>query len=96
MKEYSISWSPIAEETYLGVISRILERWTIKEAEDFEEKVESLIDKLRTHKYLCPSSKMQKNLRRCIISAQTSLIYHIKGNVIELVSFFDNRSQHQH
>jgi len=36
MKEYSISWSPIAEETYLDVISRILERWTIKEAEDFE------------------------------------------------------------
>lgn len=96
MKEYSIYWSPLAEETYLNVLSQILESWTVREAEAFEAKVESLIDKLRTHKYLCPSSKMQKSLRRCVISAQTSLVYQIRENVIELITFYDNRSQHQH
>lgn len=50
MKEYQISWSPLAEETYLNILSQILERWAIKEAEAFEAKVESLIDKLRTQK----------------------------------------------
>ena len=96
MKQYLISWSPLAEETYLNTLSKILERWTNKEAEEFEAKVESLIDKLRTQKYLCPSSKKQKSLRRCVIAPQTSLIYQIKEDVIELVAFYDNRSKHQY
>ena len=94
MKEYLISWSPLAEETYLKTLSSILERWTVKEAEDFENKVESLLEKLKTQKRLCPPSAKQKSLRRCVIAPQTSLVYQIKENIIELVSFFDNRSEH--
>jgi plasmid stabilization system protein ParE len=67
MKEYFVIWSPLAEETYLYVLTHLLEKWTIREAEEFETKVESLIDKLRTHKYLCPASKKQKSLRRCVL-----------------------------
>ncbi len=50
MKEYFISWSPLAEETYLKTLSLILDRWTLKEAEDFEAKVNRLIKKLKIHK----------------------------------------------
>ena len=96
MKEYFISWSPLAEETYLKTLSQILERWTLKEAEDFETKVNSLIEKLKIHKQLCPPSGKQKFLRRCVITPQTSLIYQIKANTIELVAFFDNRSNHKY
>jgi len=96
MKEFLISWSPLAEETYLNILSQMLDRWTVREAEAFETQVESLIDKLRKQKYLCPSSKKQKSLRRCVIAPQTSLVYQITGDVIELVAFFDNRSQHQY
>lgn len=46
MKEYFVIWSPLAEETYLYVLTQVLEKWTIREAEEFETKVESLIDKL--------------------------------------------------
>jgi len=94
MKEYLISWSPLAEETYLKTLSFILEKWTVKEAEAFERKVESLLEKLKTQKHLCPPSNKQKSLRRCVIAPQTSLIYQIKNNIIELVAFFDNRSEH--
>ncbi len=96
MIEHLIFWSPLAEETYLKTISRILDRWTIKEVEDFEVKVESLIEKLKTHKHLCPPSNKQKSLRRCVIAPQTSLVYRIKDNIIELVAFFDNRSEHKY
>jgi plasmid stabilization system protein ParE len=96
MKGYLISWSPLAEETYLKILSSILEGWTFKEAEDFEYKVESLLEKLKTQKRLCPPSDKQKSLRRCVIAPQTSLVYQFKDNVIELVAFFDNRSQHQY
>lgn len=96
MIEYLISWSPLAEETYLKTLSQILDRWTVKEAESFEAKVESLIAKLKTQKRLCPPSDKQKSLRRCVIAPQTSLVYQIKDNIIELVAFFDNRSEHQY
>ena len=91
-----ISWSPLAEETILKTLSQILDRWTIKEAEDFEAKVENLIEKLKTQKRLCPPSNKQKSLSRCVIAPQTSLVYQIKENSIELVAFFDNRNEHQY
>ncbi len=94
MNDYLIYWSPLAEETYLRTLSQILERWTIKEAIAFEAKVESLIKKLKIHKHLCPPSDKFKKLRRCVLSPQTSLAYQIKDNIIELVAFFDNRSEH--
>ena len=46
MKEYLIFWSPLAEDTYLKTLAAILEKWTIKEAEDFEHKVDNLLDML--------------------------------------------------
>lgn len=48
MKKCDIFWSPLAEESYLNTLSQIIERWTVKEAEEFEAKVESLIEKLKT------------------------------------------------
>lgn len=96
MRQYQIIWSPLAEESYLNTLSQILSRWTIKEAEDFEAKVEGLIEKLKTQKYLCPASSKQSNLRRCVIAPQTSLVYQIKYDVIELVTFIDNRSDHRY
>lgn len=88
MKKYSISWSPQAEHTYLKTLASILEKWTVKEAEDFEKKVEDLLDTLKTQKRLCPPVHKQKNLRRCVITPQTSLVYQIKNdNIIEIVAF---------
>ncbi len=94
MKQYLIFWSPLAEETFLKTLSFILEKWTIKEAEDFEQKVENLLKKLTTQNRLCPPSGKQINLRRCVITPQTSLVYEIRDGIIEIVSFFDNRSEH--
>jgi plasmid stabilization system protein ParE len=97
MKKYQIIWSPLAEEIYLSTLSYILKNWSLKEAEDFENKVESLINRLKTHTHLCPASRIQKNLRRCVVTSQTSLIYQIKNDrIIELVAFFDNRSNHKY
>jgi len=92
MKDFLIIWSPLAEETYLKTLSSILESWTIKEAEDFEYKVESLLRVLKKQKQLCPASQKMKNLRRCVITSQTSLVYQIRKEHIELIAFFDNRS----
>lgn len=94
MNKSLIYWSPLAEYTYLELLTQIIERWSVKEAEAFELKVENLVEKLKIQNQLCPESEKQTNLRRCVVTNQTSLIYQIKGQVIELVAFVDNRSNH--
>lgn len=88
MKEHLIYWSPLAEETYLKTLTQILERWAIKETEDFEIKVESLIEKLKNQKHLCHPADKQKQLRRCVIAPQTSLVYQIKDNNYRTCFFY--------
>ena len=42
MKKYKIVWSPLAEEKYLEILAWLIENWSLKAAEEFESKVESL------------------------------------------------------
>lgn len=90
-----IVWSPVAEQNYLQILEYILERWSIKEAENFDKKLDSLLENLTQHKELCPPSKQAK-LRRCVITPQTSLVYRIRRKTIEIVAVFDNRSAHNY
>ena len=54
MKEYLVLWSPKAEETYLAILQFIIKKWSIKEAEAFDKRVDDLILQLKRHKNLCP------------------------------------------
>lgn len=92
MRKFLIYWSPAAEDSYLKTISFILKNWTIKEAEEFIEKVDDLLSKISIHHKLCPPSKLHKDIRKCVISPQTSLIYRLYDDVIEIIALIDNRS----
>mgnify|MGYP000061851155 FL=1 len=89
-----IVWSEEAALSYEELIDFILEKWTVEIVDNFIEKLNSLLFKLSKHKNLCPKSAI-KNLRKCLVSEQTSLIYRVKSyNLIEIVLFVDNRSKH--
>ncbi|MCD4679907.1 MAG: type II toxin-antitoxin system RelE/ParE family toxin [Bacteroidales bacterium] len=94
-KKATIIWSALAREAYLDILNHILTEWTIREATDFDDKVESLLARLKTNTKLCPKSQIKK-LRKCVITLQTSLIYRLNDNVIEIVIFVDNRSLHNY
>ena len=91
-KPYKVIWSPLAVETYLKAIEFILERWTVNEADEFISTVRDLIERIQSFKNLCPPSIVHKNLRKCVVSFQTSLVYRFHKDFIEIVAFFDNRS----
>ncbi|NPD46018.1 MULTISPECIES: type II toxin-antitoxin system RelE/ParE family toxin [unclassified Lentimicrobium] len=92
MRPPHIIWSPVAEDSYLKTIEYILAKWSLREAEKFESKVNHLLNKLMVHQKLCPESISFNGLRKCVISSQTSLIYRVHKNSIELIAFIDNRS----
>ncbi len=90
-----IYWSPQAEESYLKTLEFILEKWTTREADNFQDKVDGLLVNLEIYNRLCPPSIRFKEFYKCVITEQTSMIYRIvEENIIEIVAFIDNRSLH--
>ena len=90
-----IVWSDEARKTYDNTIDDLIDKWKIDIALDFEDKTNNLLDHLKEYKKFCPASKMKK-LRKCVIHKNTSLIYKINKNSIELVTFIDNHTEHNY
>ena len=94
--KYRISWSPLAMKTYLKTLAYVLENWNLKEVTKVEKLINNKIKNLSNNGFICPASSENKNIRKCIISKQTTLIYEINNNKIELLLFIDNRSNHKY
>ena len=95
MNNLNIIWSPIAEVEYLNILKYIIEKWSINDANNFDHKTNDLIEKITYHHHLCPKSEIV-NFRKCVITAQTSMIYRIRANSIEIISFISNYSKHKY
>lgn len=87
-----ITWSENAMFVYDATLDYITERWSEKVASKLEQKVDKLMKSLETNKHLCQRTKMFPNLRRCVVSKQSSLVYSIDGDAIHIIAFYDNRS----
>jgi len=94
MNKLNIIWSPIAEVEYLSILKYIIENWSVNDADNFNDKTNSLIEKITTNHKLCPKSNLT-NFRKCVVSSQTSMIYRINSNSIEIISFISNYSKHK-
>jgi plasmid stabilization system protein ParE len=89
-----VVWSETALETFFKVVDYLFENWSVKEIETFENNVDDLLEKLKTHNQLCPQSNLY-GYRKCVIDQNNSLVYSLINNTdtIFLVTFIDNRSQ---
>ena len=90
-----IIWSEQAKKSYEKTIDNLLERWTIDIVFKFENLTNSTLDNLKKNKSFCQKSQ-QTQLRKCVIHKNISLIYRIEKSDIELITFIDNRSEHQY
>ncbi len=90
-----IIWSEQAKKSYEKTIDNLLERWTIDIVFKFENLTNITLDNLKKNKSFCPKSQ-QTQLRKCVIHKNISLIYRIEKSNIELITFIDNRSEHQY
>lgn len=85
-----IHWSDLAREDYWKNIEYLLSDWTEKEARDFIEKVDAVIEIIKTN----PQSFQRSGYRNTHfvpITPQISMYYRIfKKRKIELVRFWNN------
>lgn len=95
MPKYAVIWSSEALETLDEILEYIFETWGLQPTLEFQNDLTALITGITKNKSLCPKSKV-RNLRKCVVSRQTSLIYKFSGSKIQLVTFVDNRSKHKY
>ena len=88
-----VIWSEETFENYIKIVDYLLENWTIREVERFENNFNKLIDNLKNHTAICPKSKIL-DVRKCIIDENNSLIYKGINNKIFLITIIHNRSYH--
>lgn len=90
----TIIWSDSAKLAYEKLIDDLLDNWEISVAENIENEVIKLEDRLKQNKNLCPESK-KKKLRKCVVHELTSLIYKVvNSKEIHIVAIVQNRMNH--
>jgi len=94
-KEISIIWSPLAQLHYIEILSYIIENWSINDAHKFDDKTNTLIDLLKLNQSICPKSHSMQ-IRKCVITRQTSMIYRNYNHHIEIIDFISNYSRHSY
>ena len=85
-----IIWSPRATDDYAKLLARVEQDFGLEAALKLLDSMENLLSLITENPELFPYSKT-KNIRKAIISKQTSLFYRIEEEYIQLLHFWDNR-----
>lgn len=87
-------WTAIAKESYIQIVNFILQKWPVDIVLKLDAEIETLLDKLKANKHLCPVSIMEPATRKCVINKHTSMLYEVQENSVVILLFLDNRSDH--
>jgi plasmid stabilization system protein ParE len=88
---FEIRYSVRAYSEYVELLDYVLEKFGADIAAKVDAHFEEVIVQISVNPFLYPFSKKIKNLRRCVISPQTTLYYRFNGEFVEMVSFRGNR-----
>lgn len=91
MKSISkLIWSRRAQTDLTSILNYLEENWTEKEITEFFKKLEKQIFIIQEQPKAFPATK-KNNVRRSVLSKQTTIYYDILGDVIRIVALFDTR-----
>lgn len=88
-----VVFSPLALDGMISIAEFILEKWGIKSSRKFQIQVERTLKTLGKQPYMFKASALASDVRKGIISRQTSFIYQIHQDRIEILFFIDNRQE---
>lgn len=86
-----IEWSPQSKKDYLKLLNYLQEEWGEKVKKQFNDRLQAVLKTISEKPHLYPTSSKLKNVKRCVVSKQTSLYYRVEKDKISLVTLFDTR-----
>jgi len=88
---YSVRYSIRSYQEYDAILDYVADKFGSAVASRVDIYIEEIIDQIAINPQQFPYSDKRKNLRRCVISPQTTLYYRFDGECVELASFRGNR-----
>jgi len=92
---YSIIWSELALANLKEIISYFESQWTEKELHKFAQKLEKRLSSIESNPHLFPQINYSENIRKSVLSKQTTIFYQVINQEIRLITLFDNRQNPQ-
>lgn len=91
--DYKILWSDKALSDLDAILKYLQKEWTIREVQNFKSNLLQKIDLIGKYPKLFRPSTAKPNLRRSVLSKQTSIYYHVHPDEpqVTIVRLFDNR-----
>ncbi|TVR39277.1 MAG: type II toxin-antitoxin system RelE/ParE family toxin [Cryomorphaceae bacterium] len=86
-----IIWSARARKDYLELMGYLIEKWGLPSARKVNAHLLTILDQIAHRPEIFQRSLKHKDIRKCVLSKQTSLYYRVRKNQIELITLFDNR-----
>jgi plasmid stabilization system protein ParE len=88
---YPVRYSTRAYKEYEEILDYVFKKFGADIALKVDKHFEEVIDNIAINPHLYPLSEKKTNLRRCVVSPQTTIYYRFNGEHVELASFRGNR-----
>ena len=89
--DYKIFWSEEAIKNLDSILDYLIDKWSDREVSNFKKKLSKQIELIITNPFMFPVSEYQPNLRKAVLSRQTTMFYEVKGHDIKLAYLFVNK-----
>ena len=88
-----MEWTSEAERSLSVIFDYLEDNWTQREISNFAKKLESNLQHISEHPAAFPLYSKEQNIRRCVLSSQTTIYYTEvpSENRIVIITLFDNR-----
>ncbi len=88
---YKIEWTENAKQDLKEIIEYLVEEWSVDVAENFVDKLDSMLELLENSPFIGTASNKKRGVRQILITRHNRLFYRISGDKIILLDFFDTR-----
>jgi plasmid stabilization system protein ParE len=88
---YKIEWTDDALEDMRKVLEYLVNHWSYKTADEFEEITLSRLDTLADSPLIGITSSANKAVRSILLTKHNKLYYQISENLIIVLNIFDTR-----
>ena len=91
---YKVVWSSRANVELTAAFEYLDQFWTKREKANLANEVDQTIELIKENPFLFPAIK-KNEYRRAVILGLNYLVYQIRGNEINIVSFYPTRKNPQ-
>ena len=86
-----IQWTKRAEKSFNRIVEYLEEEWSEASTKKFVQKTNKLLSQIAENPEICPAIEGKEDVRKGMVTKQTSVFYRVKDKFIQLITFWDNR-----